>query len=417
MVDKKILKDILTENRDMVQNLRLEKRDFAFYDDFRYVLIGVRRAGKSFLLFQRMQELLSNGHSWDEMLYINFEDDRLLDFEASDFNAILEVHAEMSGGTKPILFLDEVQNITGWEKFARRLADQKYVANITGSNAKMLSSDVATTLGGRYLILQVYPYDWNEYLMANGISGDCTATPLFDEYMKYGGFPECATLQGKKEYLLSVYQKIYLGDIASRYNVENKTALRLMFRKLAESIMQPIALTRLTNILTSTGMKVSKNTILNYASYAKDAFLILPIKNIADSFTERETNQKYYFVDNGIISLLTMDNKAAQLENMIAVALFRKFGLEDNVYFYNYNVEVDFVVPDKSMAIQVCYDLGNDTSETYLRETKALVNIAKRLQYTDLYIITYNEEREIVTDGMYINVVPAHKWLFNLRKS
>jgi predicted AAA+ superfamily ATPase len=94
-----------------------------------------------------------------------------------------------------------------------------------------------------------------------------------------------------------------------------------------------------------------------------------------------------------------------------------RFGLEDNVYFYNYNVEVDFVVPDKSMAIQVCYDLGNDASETYLREIKALVNIAKRLQYTDLYIITYNEEREIVTDGMYINVVPAHKWLFNLRKS
>ena len=414
MVNKEILKSVLLENRSIVQNIKLVKRNFSFISDFRYVLVGVRRSGKSFLLFQRMQEMLSNGHSWDEMLYLNFEDDRLIGFNSSDFNEILKAHKEM-GGKKPVLFLDEVQNIPGWEKFARRLADQKYIVNITGSNAKMLSSDVATTLGGRYIIQYVFPYDFTEFLSANDVDIFSTKNgelmPQMDEYLRFGGFPECATLQSKQEYLLSVYQKIYMGDISARYNIENKVALRLMFRKLAESMMQPIALTRLTNMLASTGIKVSKNTVLNYADYAKDAFLILSLTNFADNFTERETNKKYYFIDNGIIGLLTTDCLSSQFENMVALALLRKYGIDDKVYFYNYNIEVDFVVPENELAIQACYILGDETGETYRRETGALVKLSKRLPYHDLVIVTYNEEREIEVDGKCISVVPAWKWL------
>lgn len=412
MVNKEQLKNIILENRDMVDGLELVRRDFAFHDAFRYVLVGVRRAGKSFLLFQMMKDLLAGGHSWDEMLYLNFEDDRLLGFEASDFEAILEVRSEM-GGSKPMLFLDEVQNIPGWEKFARRLADQKYIVNITGSNAKMLSSDVATTLGGRYVIQYVFPYSFSEFCSANNLlpQDDYESLSMLDEYLKYGGFPECATFKGKQEYLLSVYQKIYLGDIASRYNIDNKVALRLMFRKLAESLMQPVALTRLTNMLVATGLKISKNTIINYAEYATDAFLLLPIKNIADNFTQRETNKKYYFVDNGIISLLIISNKSILLENIVALHLLRKYGIDSNVFFYNYNIEVDFVVPEESLAVQVCYQLGDETSETYRRETVALERLAKRLQYNDLVVVTYNEEREIVQNGYNIRVVPISKWL------
>jgi len=414
MVNKEQLGNIILENRDMVDALELVRRDFTFHDAFRYVLVGVRRAGKSFLLFQMMKDLLANGHSWNEMLYLNFEDDRLLGFEAYDFETILEVHSEM-GGSKPMLFLDEVQNIQGWEKFARRLADQKYIVNITGSNAKMLSSDVATTLGGRYVIQQVYPYSFGEFCSANNLlpQNDDESLSMLDEYLKYGGFPECATLKGKQEYLLSVYQKIYLGDIAARYNIDNKVALRLMFRKLAESLMQPVALTRLTNMLVATGLKISKNTIINYAEYATDAFLLLPIKNIADNFTQRKTNKKYYFVDNGIINLLIISNKSILLENIVALHLLRKYGIDGNVYFYNYNVEVDFVVPEESLAVQVCYQLGDETSETYRRETVALERLAKRLQYNDLVIVTYNEEREIVQNGYNIRVVPISKWLLD----
>lgn len=416
MIDKGALREILIDNRKMVANMKVIRRDVALRDELRYVFVGVRRAGKSFLMFQRMQDLLAKGKSWDDMLYINFEDDRLYGFDVHDFDTILTVHKEM-GGQDPILFLDEVQNIEGWEKFARRLADHKYMVYITGSNAKMLSSDVATTLGGRYVVKNVFPYGWDEYLNANGIDKDDlffeedTRERLLDEYVRQGGFPECTAYQEKKDYLLSLYQKIFLGDIAMRNKVENPNALRLMFIKMAESVKQPIALTRLANIINSVGTKVSKNTVINYAGYAKDSFLILPIKNFADNFTERETNQKYYFIDNGIIDLLTFDCLTSQLENVVALTLMRRYGIDDRVYFYNYNVEVDFVIPEKEMAIQVCYTLGDEGSDTFNRETKSLVTLAKRFPYNKLLIVTYNEENTIYVNDTEIEVVPLWKWM------
>jgi len=417
MVNKEILAEVLRQNREMVENMKVVKRDFLFYDHFRYVLVGVRRAGKSFLLFQRMQELLANGKSWDDMLYLNFEDDRLLGFDVHDFDTILSVHSEMFGN-KPILFLDEIQNIDGWEKFARRLADQKYIVYITGSNAKMLSSDVATTLGGRYVVQNVFPYSFSEFANANYFTIDWnnldinTLESLLDDFIQHGGFPECASLQGKKEYLLSVYQKIYLGDIALRNKVENPNVLRLMFKKLAESVKQPIAPTRLANLITSVGVNVSKNTVISYSNYAKDAFLVLPIKNFADGFTKRETNQKFYFVDNGIIGLLATDCRTSQLENMVAVALLRKYGLDDNVFFYNHKVEVDFVIPEKELAIQVCYSLGDEDGETFHRESQALLKLDKRLQYNNLVILTYNDKEQTIEFGdKTIMVIPVWKWM------
>lgn len=416
MIDKGALREILIDNRKMVANMKVIRRDVALRDELRYVFVGVRRAGKSFLMFQRMQDLLAKGKSWNDMLYINFEDDRLYGFDIHDFDTILTVHKEM-GGHDPILFLDEVQNIEGWEKFARRLADHKYMVYITGSNAKMLSSDVATTLGGRYVVKNVFPYGWDEYLNANGIDKDDlffeedTRERLLDEYVRQGGFPECAAYQEKKDYLLSLYQKIFLGDIAMRNKVENPNALRLMFIKMAESVKQPIALTRLANIINSVGTKVSKNTVINYAGYAKDSFLILPIKNYADNFTERETNQKYYFIDNGIIDLLMFDCLTSQLENVVALTLMRRYGIDDRVYFYNYNVEVDFVIPEKEIAIQVCHTLGDEGSDTFIRETKSLVTLAKRFPYNKLLIVTYNEEKTIYVNDTEIEVVPLWKWM------
>lgn len=416
MVNKDILKKILEDNREMVSNMKIIKRDISFKDGMRYVFVGVRRSGKSFLMFQHMQQLLAQGHTWDDMLYINFEEDRLWGFDVHDFDTILDVHKGM-GGNRPILFLDEIQNIEGWEKFARRLADQKYMVYITGSNAKMLSSDIATTLGGRYIIKNVYPYDFREYLVANGVEIDDLYFDtdkrhgIINDYIKNGGFPECAAYDSKKEYLFSLYQKIFLGDIALRNKVENANALRMMFVKMAESVMQPIALTRLSNMISSIGVKTSKNTIINYAGYARDAFLILPMSNFADNVSERETNQKYYFIDNGIIGLLSTDCLTAQLENLVAVSLIRRHGMDGNVYFYNYNVEVDFVIPEKEMAIQVSLALGDEESETYRREVGALVKLAKRFPYKDLKIITFDEEYTIDIDNITINVVPIWKWL------
>lgn len=419
MIQKELLKQVILDNRKDVERQVVIRRDFPMEDFSNYVLVGVRRAGKSFLLYQQIQENLRKGISWNQMLYINFEDERLMGMEAADLNLILEVHGSMSS-QRPMLFMDEIQNITGWEKFARRLADNKYKVYITGSNAKMLSRDVATTLGGRYMTVNVFPYNFKEYLQANGVASDplyFSSTEgkgniqrLFDEYMHFGGFPEAAVLTAKRDYLNSVYQKIFLGDIAMRHNIGNTFALRMIFRKIAESLKQPLSYTRLTNIIKTTGVKVGKNTIINYVDHAQEALLILSVKNIADNLTERETNPKYYFIDNGIISLLAIDIETSLLENLVAVELLRRYGTDDRVFFYNKNVEVDFYIPDQALAIQVSYN-PHATLDTWTRETNALCKLSARLECRRLLILTFEEENKVEVNGHSIEVVPVWKWL------
>lgn len=419
MIEKETIKEILLENRKEIESQQVVHRNIEMEDFANYVLIGVRRAGKSFMLYQQIQDNLKKGITWDSMLYINFEDERLIGMTAQELNLILEVHGMMSA-QRPILFLDEIQNIEGWDKFARRLADNKYRIYITGSNAKMLSSDVATTLGGRYITKHILPYSFSEYLSANNIpyddmniattSGRADVQRYFAEYFRFGGFPEGAQLASKRDYLNSVYQKIYIGDIATRNKIDNLFSLRILFRKMAESVKQPTSFTRLSNIIASTGAKLGKATIINYIEYSKDAFLIYPIKNIADNLTNRETNPKYYFVDNGIISILALDIDTSLLENMVAMELIRRYGIDERVFFYNRNIEVDFYIPDAALAIQVSYN-PHKTDETWQRESTALIKFTKVLDCQRLLILSYDTEETVEVNGKTIEVMPVWKWL------
>lgn len=419
MIEKETIKEILLENRKEIESQQVVHRNIEKEDFANYVLIGVRRAGKSFMLYQQIQDNLKKGITWDSMLYINFEDERLIGMTAQELNLILEVHGMMSA-QRPILFLDEIQNIEGWDKFARRLADNKYRVYITGSNAKMLSSDIATTLGGRYITKHILPYSFSEYLSANNIpyddmniattSGRADVQRYFAEYFRFGGFPEGAQLASKRDYLNSVYQKIYIGDIATRNKIDNLFSLRILFRKMAESVKQPTSFTRLSNIIASTGAKFGKATIINYIEYSKDAFLIYPIKNIADNLTNRETNPKYYFVDNGIISILALDIDTSLLENMVAMELIRRYGIDERVFFYNRNIEVDFYIPDAALAIQVSYN-PHKTDETWKRESTALIKFTKVLDCQRLLILSYDTEETVEVNGKTIEVMPVWKWL------
>ena len=419
MIEKETIKEILLENRKEIESQQVVHRNIEKEDFANYVLIGVRRAGKSFMLYQQIQDNLKKGITWDSKLYINFEDERLIGMTAQELNLILEVHGMMSA-QRPILFLDEIQNIEGWDKFARRLADNKYRVYITGSNAKMLSSDVATTLGGRYITKHILPYSFSEYLSANNIpyddmniattSGRADVQRYFAEYFRFGGFPEGAQLASKRDYLNSVYQKIYIGDIATRNKIDNLFSLRILFRKMAESVKQPTSFTRLSNIIASTGAKLGKATIINYIEYSKDAFLIYPIKNIADNLTNRETNPKYYFVDNGIISILALDIDTSLLENMVAMELIRRYGIDERVFFYNRNIEVDFYIPDAALAIQVSYN-PHKTDETWQRESTALIKFTKVLDCQRLLILSYDTEETVEVNGKTIEVMPVWKWL------
>ena len=421
MINSNLLRQILLDNRELVESKTIFQREIQIDTFPRCVLVGVRRCGKSYLLYKKMQQLLAQGKTWDDMLYLNFEDERLLGFDVSDFNQILSVHAELSGRRSlPILFLDEIQLIDGWEKFARRMADAEAQIYITGSNAKMLSIDVAAALGGRFFTINVYPLSFSEFLSTKNVKatpkdalstvGGALIRREFDSFFRYGGFPECINLSNKLEYLNILFQKIYLGDIAVRNKVNNVFPLRILLKKIAESIGQPLSYSRLTNIVTACGAKISKVTSINYVQYSIDSCLIFTVKNIVGKLQDREGKQKFFFVDNGIIELLNTDPTADQLENLVAIELRRRYGDNDAVFFYQRDVEVDFYIPETQTVIQVSVRLDSDP-KTMQREVSAFEKMNKELPIKRRMIITLDEERTIETDTASIELIPIWKWL------
>lgn len=419
-MDKQILKQILRDYQQEIVRHKIEPREIKIDTFPCCVLVGVRRAGKSYMLYQRIQQLLNDGKQWDEILYLNFEDERLENFTAEDFNRLLECHQEMYG-KRPMLFLDEIQNIDGWEKFSRRMADANYTIYITGSNAKMLSREINTTLGGRFITYEIYPYSFKEYAQVHKVSllpndiisteGKSAVVRNFNEYLHDGGLPASALLPVKRDYLSSVFQKIYLGDIVARNNITNVASIRLMLRKIAESVCRPISYNRINNLLSSVGGKLSLATAIKYIGYCEDAWLLMRLRNYASSLAEKESNCKYYFIDNGILNLMLIDKDTMLLENLIAIQLFRKYGHDmenERVFFYNENFEVDFYIPEDNLAIQVCYSLSDE--ETLQRELNALKKLPKRLDCNRRLIITFDEETSFTDEYGTIEVIPAWKW-------
>ena len=420
-MDKQILKQILRDNQQEVERYVVEPRDLKLDDFPCRVLVGVRRAGKSYMLYHVIQQLLAQGHKWDEMLYLSFEDERLENFDTDDFNRLLECHQEMYG-KRPMLFLDEIQNIDCWHKFARRMADSQYTIFITGSNAKMLSGEINTTLGGRFLIAEVYPYSFKEFLAVHQVptaeldilstEGRAKIIRCFDDYLHDGGLPAAALLPAKRNYLSSVYQKIYMGDIIARNKITNVSGIRVLVRKMAESVCRPISYNRINNLLSSVGGKLSLATTIKYVEYCEDAWLLLRLRNYSSALADKESNCKYYFIDTGILGLFLIDKDAMQLENLVALQLFRIYGHDpenERVFFYNDSFEVDFYVPEAELAIQVSYSLHDE--DTRKRETEALQKLPRRLTCDRRIILTYDEEETITDQHGTIEVIPVWKWL------
>ena len=412
-ISKDVIKQCLISKQREVDEAVIVNRSVDFEENGNYVIVGVRHAGKSYLLYQRVRQLQAAGMGWDEILFVDFEDERLAEFQTEDFNSLLEAHLELYG-KKPVVFLDEIQNIPHWEKFVRRLADAKYRVYVTGSNAKMLSKEVATTLGGRFFIYDTYPYSFKEYLAAQQVElkehweydtyQRSEVKRHLKEYFYFGGLPEILSFKNKRAMLSSLYQKIYLGDICGRNNIKNDRVLNILIKKMAESVKQPLSFNRLKNIIVATGMPISVPTTIDYADYVAESCLILPMENEVGKLTERETQKKYYFIDNGLLNLFLMNPETSLLENMVAVELCRRFGKE-NVFYLNAEREIDFIVPDERLAIQVSYSVREDA--TYSREVSPLVKYARTHQDWRCLLITYDEEG--MEEG--IPVVPVWKWL------
>ena len=412
-VSKDVIKQCLIGKQREVDEAVIVNRPVNFEENGNYVIVGVRHTGKSYLLYQRIRQLQAAGKGWDEILFIDFEDERLAEFQTEDFERVLEAHLELYG-KKPVIFLDEIQNIPHWDKFVRRLADAKYRVYVTGSNAKMLSKEVATTLGGRFFIYDVYPYSFKEYLAAQRIElkehweydtiQRSEVKRQLNEYLYYGGLPEILSFKNKRAMLSSLYQIIYLGDICARNNIKNDRVLNILIKKMAESVKQPLSFNRLKNVIVSTGVPISVPTTIDYAGYAADSWLILPMENGVGKLTERESQKKFYFIDNGLLNLFLMNAETSLLENLVALELCRRYGKE-NVFFLNAEKEIDFIVPEEKLAIQVSYSIKEKA--TWDREVSPLVKFNQRHPDWQCLLITYDEEE---VEGE-TPVVPVWKWL------
>ena len=415
-ISNNILKNVIFDQRENIREFNIVPREYSFEANGSYVLVGLRRAGKSTLLYKMVQDLVASGVSWEQIIYINFEDERLTGFQTTDFNNILAVQAELSN-KKGYYFFDEIQNVDGWEKFARRLADAKEHVCITGSNAKMLSKDIEKTLGGRYLSKYISTYNFREFLTANKINhgkNDLyqtktmgTVKACFDQYYIFGGFPESLLYKEKREYVSSIYQKILLGDVVARNGIRNDDVLRIMMKKIAETVGQPLSYTKLHDIVTNIGYKISKDSIINYVENAKDAFLLFDIQNYFAKLADKESNPKYYYHDNGLVNLFLVDKKSILLENIVAVTLKNKY--KDDLYYLKSsktNIDVDFYIPGIKTAVQVAYELSATSRD---REIDNLVKLSKNMKDAERFIIvTYDEEDIIEKDGVKINVIPAY---------
>lgn len=362
------------------------------------VAIGMRRAGKTYFLYQVINELLNQGINKEQILIINFEDDRLLPMDAKEMGKLLDTFYSIypeNHDRQCYLFLDEIQNVTDWHLVARRFFDSKNVQlYLTGSSAKLLSKEINTSLRGRSLALEILPYSFQEYLAAHDITikekprGQKTLDFLqqyLRDYFSTGGFPAVQSMRKNewRETLQSYVDTVILKDIIERYNVTNIALLKYLTTSLLKNVGSPFSVNKFYNDIKSQGHKVSKDTIHNYLSYIEYSFLIFTVSFYSESGRIKQNQpKKIYAVDNGLINAILIninDTLGKLFENLVYLDLRRQ---GKKVYFYNTadGYEIDFVTVDKEgnrELIQVTWDMSGKKVEE--REKRALMQAEKEL--------------------------------------
>lgn len=414
-MNKELLKKIIIEYQEFVAGIKIIPREYRIEPAGNYIIVGPRRAGKTYFLYQIIQDLIRKNDNREQVLYINFEDERLMELRPENLDAIIEAYRELYV-KQPILFFDEIQNINGWAKFIRRLADQKYRIYVTGSNAKLISSEMASILGGRFLVLKMHNLSFREYLLFHQVIPEdkfeyteqrFIILSHFREYLLSGAFPEALHFENKKAYLSNLFQKVFYGDIMSRYQVRNDQGLKLLIKKIAESITDETSFTRIRNLIKSAGTDIGTATIIEYFNYLEESFLVYQLSNFALKFSERESKRKFYFVDNGFLNLFLFNSDDKLLENLVFNELKRNY--EDRFFYYRDKNEIDFYLPDKKLVIQVAHSLSRP--ETLNREMSGITNMFKKLKPEKCIILTYNEEIEVTDNPYGISIIPVWKWL------
>lgn len=392
---------------------RKEERLFDIDSPLAQIVIGVRRSGKSTICHKVLKE---RGISY---AYLNFDDERLYKLESKDLNSLLEA-IYMVYGDFQYLFLDEIQNITEWFLFVNRLLRQKIHLVITGSNAKLLSSELSTHLTGRYNQIELYPFSFSEFCQYRKIDTKDISTKgvafkkaAFEEYFKIGGFPELFEVKNTRGYIQGLFDSIIRKDIQQRFKVKYIESLRMLANHLIDNFGQEIIYSDLTERF---GFG-STHTAENYVSYLKRTYLLLGIHKFSFKSKERIRNEKGYVVDTAFITerddAMNGQNIGWKLENITYVELLRRNKpLFYDVFYYREKYEIDFVVCEGNNVIeliQVSVDISS--ARTYNRETSALCRASSDLKCEKLTLITMNDTRTIEEEGHTIHVISIMDWL------
>ena len=386
-------------------------------------LIGVRRSGKTYVLFSLIERLRKSGDG-KNIVYINFEDDRLYPIGLKDLDGLLEGYYELyphKRDEKVYLFLDEVQNIEGWERYIRRIYDTENVQIfITGSSSKLLSSEIATSLRGRTVTYEIFPFSFREYLRYKKIEINLYSSKslsyiqhAFNSYLVDGGFAETFNEQPdvQKRILKDYLDLIVYKDVIERYTIRNQHLLKHLIKYLFVNMGTLISYNKLYNEYKSQGFRIGKDTLIEYIEYLQEAYTIFTAPIYRNSVREEQRNpKKLYAIDNGfkkLFSISLSDDYAKLYENIAFLHLRRK---SREVYYFKQTQEVDlYMQDDKAYLVNVSYKIDNQ--RTLQREINALLEGMTYFKLDNSYLVTADKEETIEIEGKKIVVVPMWKWL------
>ena len=425
MVEEKLILQVLAEQKEYVDAYnpkkwvtRKEEELFEFESSLAQVVIGVRRSGKSTLCHK---VLLEQGVKYG---YANFDDDRLAKLQTEDLNTVLSCIYQIYGSDIKYIFLDEIQDIEGWHLFVNRLLRTSLHIVVTGSNAKLLSGELATHLTGRYNEIRLFPFSFKEFCEYHKINMTSITTKseaelkrAFMSYITDGGFPELQNMRNKRGYVQSLIEAIVSKDIQRRFNIRNIDALRKICNHLINNVCQEVNYDDISKMLGLTDL-----TAKRYTDYLRQAFVIQLLTKFSFKSKERIRNAKAYIVDpalqNNRENAFAAANIGWRLENVVYIELLRRCAKDFlDIYYYKANArakEVDFVICNQNKVtelIQVAYDI--DQEKTFTRETSALIKSSTSLNCDKLTLIAFTTTREEKVQDKIIHIISATDWLLN----
>lgn len=422
-MDKRILETILSDQAEELEIKKKQKFCRRKEEDLidpdspqAQVVIGVRRSGKSTLCYNA---LIRKGVKF---AYVNFDDERLINLTATDLNDVLEVLYKINGDFN-YLFIDEIQNIPEWYLFVNRLLRRQIHVIITGSNAKLLSGELATHLTGRHHTINLYPFSFSEYCEAKGIDTMSMSTmavarrrAVFDDYMRKGGFPELSRVRNERDYIDELVRNILQRDIEQRFKVKHVTSFEEMSQHLL-NIAPAIVVDKKLKEAFGFG---SQHTAKNYVGYLKQAYLLVGLHKYSPKSQQRLTADKIYPIDVSLMNrrsdAFSGENFGWRLETIVYLELLRRYkSLGFDIYYFSERSgECDFVICEGRkavVAIQVSYDISNE--KTRKREISGLLLAAKKTGCKNLLLLTDHSYEDIETEDYKIAVRPVFDYLLN----